>query len=43
MLIRFTKDIKTKRTVYAVCDLQGNAKYLTTSVTKAISLAQGKK
>jgi hypothetical protein len=43
MLIRFTQDIKTKKTVYAVCDNRGNAKYLTTSVTKAISLAQGKK
>lgn len=43
MIIRFTQDIKTKNTVYAICELNGNAKFLTTSVTKAVTLAQGKK
>lgn len=43
MVIRYTKDIHTKKDVYVLCDFSGNAKYLTTSITKAIKLAQGKK
>jgi hypothetical protein len=42
MLIRFTQDIKTKQTVYALvtADSREVAKYLTTNINKAIKLAQ---
>lgn len=42
MTIRFTQDIKTQQTVYAIVNSQGQAKYLTTSITEAIKLAQSK-
>lgn len=40
MTIRFTYDINTQQKVYAVCNTNGDCKYLTTSVTDAIKLIQ---
>ena len=40
MIIRFTQDIQTQQTVYAVCTSTGTCKYLTTSITDAIKLSQ---
>lgn len=39
-MIRFTQDIQTQQTVYVVCNSQGQALYLTTSITQAIKLIQ---
>jgi hypothetical protein len=40
MTIRFTYDIQTQQLVYAVCNTNGDCKYLTTSITDAIKLIQ---
>ena len=40
MTIRFTYDINTQQKVYAVCNHNGECKYITTSITDAIKLCQ---
>ena len=40
MTIRFTQDIQTKQTVYAVCNLSGRCILLTTLICDAIAKVQ---
>jgi hypothetical protein len=40
MIIKYTFDIKTQQPVYAICSPDGTAKYLTTSITRAINFLQ---
>ena len=40
MTIRFTQDIQTKQTVYAVCNLSGQCILLTTFICDAIAKVQ---
>ena len=40
MTIRFTYDINTQQKVYAVCNTNGECKFITTSITDAIKLTQ---
>lgn len=42
MIIKYTFDIQTKQPVYAICSPDGTAKYLTTSIIRAINLTQVK-